>query len=89
MTGAASASTSEPASKLPYRVAVAAALAGSFSLGDAAWEFVRSAAGGVAIGLAVGWIGQRLQRRLSDAPLAIFLSVRRRARERSQDGCDR
>ena len=29
----------------------------------------------MAVGLAVGWIGQRLQRRLSDVPLAIFLSV--------------
>ncbi|MEA2149604.1 MAG: monovalent cation/hydrogen antiporter, partial [Solirubrobacteraceae bacterium] len=58
-----------------YRIAVAAAVAGTFSMGDAAWEFVRTAAGGALFGLAVGWAGQRLQRRLSDVPLAIFLSV--------------
>jgi Na+/H+ antiporter len=58
-----------------YRVAVAAAVAGTFSIDHAAWEFVRGAAGGVLAGLAVGWIGERLQRRLNDVPLAIFLSV--------------
>src|SRR6266513_2345040 len=38
-----------------YRVAVAAVVGGSFSLGDATLKFFLDAAGGVAIGLAVGW----------------------------------
>ncbi len=71
----AEAMLNDAAALVAYRVAVAAALAGTFSLGDAAWEFARAAAGGVAIGLAVGWIGQRLYRRLNDVPLAILLSV--------------
>jgi CPA1 family monovalent cation:H+ antiporter len=58
-----------------YRVAAAAAVAGTFHFADAALDFVRSGAGGVAVGLAVGWVGQRMQLRLTDAPLAIFLSV--------------
>ncbi len=39
-----------------YRVALAAITAGTFSLGDAGGEFVKGAVGGVAIGLAVGWV---------------------------------
>jgi CPA1 family monovalent cation:H+ antiporter len=58
-----------------YRVAASAAVIGSFQLAHAALDFLTSAAGGVVIGLAVGWVGQRMQRRLTDVPLAIFLSV--------------
>jgi CPA1 family monovalent cation:H+ antiporter len=71
----AEAMLNDAAALVAYRLAVGAALAGSFAIDEAAWEFVRAAAGGVAVGLAVGWIGRRLQRRLSDVPLAIFLSV--------------
>lgn len=71
----AEAMLNDAAALVAYRVAVGAAVAGSFALDAAAWEFVWSAAGGVAIGLAAGWVGQHLQRRLSDVPLAIFLSV--------------
>jgi len=39
-----------------YKVAVAAAVSGSFSLGDASLRFVLGAAGGIAIGFAVGWV---------------------------------
>ena len=39
-----------------FRVALAAAIAGSFSAADAALDFVVSAVGGVAIGLAAGWV---------------------------------
>jgi monovalent cation/hydrogen antiporter len=39
-----------------YRVAVAAVVAGSFSIADAGLNFVLGAAGGVTIGVAVGWI---------------------------------
>jgi CPA1 family monovalent cation:H+ antiporter len=71
----AEAMLNDAAALVAYRVAVSAAVAGSFALDEAAWDFVLAAAGGVVIGLAVGWIGQRLQRHLSDVPLAIFLSV--------------
>jgi len=71
----AEAMLNDAAALVAYRVAVGAAVAGSFSLDEAAREFVLAAAGGVAIGLVVGWAGQRLHRRLADPPLAIFLSV--------------
>ena len=49
-----------------YRFAVAAASSGSFSLGDAGLRFVLVAAGGVAFGLAVGWLIAQVHRRLED-----------------------
>jgi CPA1 family monovalent cation:H+ antiporter len=71
----AEAMLNDAAALVAYRIAVGAAGAAAFSLDHALWEFVRSAIGGIAVGLAIGWAGQHLQRRLSDAPLAIFLSV--------------
>jgi CPA1 family monovalent cation:H+ antiporter len=71
----AEAMLNDAAALVAYRIAIGAAGAAAFSIDTAAWEFVRSVAGGVAVGLAVGWIGQRLQRKLNDAPLSIFLSV--------------
>jgi Na+/H+ antiporter len=65
----------DAAALVAYKVAVAATVAGTFALGSAVTEFVISVIGGVAFGLAVGWIGVRVQRRLADVPLAIFLSV--------------
>lgn len=65
----------DAAALVAFRVAVAAVVAGGFSLDGAALDFVTSAAGGVGFGLAVGWLGQRVQHRLADVPLAIFLSV--------------
>jgi CPA1 family monovalent cation:H+ antiporter len=71
----AEAMLNDAAALVAYRVGVAAVLAGTFALDEAAWEFVRTAAGGVLVGLAIGWAGMHLQRRLHDTPLAIFLSV--------------
>ena len=58
-----------------FRVALGAAIAGSFSVADAALDFVVSAVAGVAIGLAAGWIEVRVLRKLDDRPLAILLSL--------------
>jgi Na+/H+ antiporter len=58
-----------------YRVALVAAIEGTFSAGDAALEFVVSAAGGVAAGLVLGWLGVYVVRRQADASLSIFLTV--------------
>jgi monovalent cation/hydrogen antiporter len=52
-----------------YRMAVAAAVSGTFSFGEAAVELAVSAVGGTAIGLAVGWVGSRVLRRVSEAPV--------------------
>jgi Na+/H+ antiporter len=52
-----------------YRVAVAAAVSGTFSIGEAGVELVVSAVGGTAVGLAVGLVGSRILRRVSEAPV--------------------
>jgi monovalent cation/hydrogen antiporter len=52
-----------------YRMAVAAVVSGAFSLVDAGVELVVSALGGTAVGLAVGWVGSRILRRVSEAPV--------------------
>jgi Na+/H+ antiporter len=58
-----------------YRFAVVAVVSGTFSLGHAALEFVGNAAGGIAIGLAVGWLVAQARKRLDDAPTEIALSL--------------
>jgi monovalent cation/hydrogen antiporter len=58
-----------------YRVAVAAVVAGSFTLWEAGLRFVVGVAGGVAIGLLVGWLMAEVRRRLDDPPVEIVLSV--------------
>jgi CPA1 family monovalent cation:H+ antiporter len=58
-----------------YRAAVGAATAGTFSLGSAAIELVLVAVGGVAIGLAVGWVLNALKRRVEESEIEITLSL--------------
>src|SRR5205807_6501660 len=58
-----------------YRVAVAAVVGGSFSLGDAGLRFVAGAAGGIAIGLAVGWLIAEIRKRTQDAQTSITISL--------------
>jgi monovalent cation/hydrogen antiporter len=58
-----------------YRVAVAAVVAGSFSLADAGLKFVLGAVGGVAIGIAVGWIVAQIRKRTTDAQVSVTISL--------------
>ena len=58
-----------------YRVAVTAAVGGSFSALDAGVEFVTSAAGGVGIGLVVGYVVGEVRRRLDDIPTELTISL--------------
>ena len=58
-----------------YKFAVAAVLTGSFSLPEAVLQFFLSAGGGVAIGLAVGWLVAEVRRRIEDAPTEIAISL--------------
>ena len=60
---------------IAYRVAVAAAVGGTFSLGEAAIDFVVAAGGGVAVGLAAGWVIGEVRRRLDDPPTEITVSL--------------
>jgi monovalent cation/hydrogen antiporter len=58
-----------------YRIAVAAAVTGSFVAWQAGLRFVVTAAGGVAVGLLVGWLVAELRRRLDDPVVEIVVSV--------------
>jgi monovalent cation/hydrogen antiporter len=65
----------DAAALVAYRVAVAAAVAGTFSLLDASVEFLLAAVGGVALGLAVGYVVGEIRRRLDDPPTEITISL--------------
>jgi Na+/H+ antiporter len=58
-----------------YKFAVAAVVTGAFSLGEAAGEFVLNVAGGIAIGLAVGYLVRQLRKRLDNPPVEITVSL--------------
>lgn len=60
---------------IAYRFAVAAVVSGSFSLLQAAGEFVIGVAGGVAIGLAVSWACAELLKRIEDRPTEAVLTL--------------
>jgi CPA1 family monovalent cation:H+ antiporter len=57
-----------------YRVAIGA-IGGGFSLAEAGLEFVLGAAGGIAIGLAVGWVIAEIRKRLDDPPVEVTISI--------------
>ena len=58
-----------------YRIAVAAAVSGGFVAWQAGLRFVVTAAGGVAVGLLVGWLVAELRGRLDDPVVEIVVSV--------------
>jgi monovalent cation/hydrogen antiporter len=58
-----------------YRIAVAAAVGGSFVVWEAGLRFAAGVAGGVAVGLIVGWLVAVVRRRLEDPPAEIVLTV--------------
>jgi CPA1 family monovalent cation:H+ antiporter len=58
-----------------YRVAVTAALGGTFSIVDAGLELVGAVAGGIAIGLAVGYVVAEIRGRLDDVPTELTISL--------------
>src|SRR5438270_4018342 len=53
-----------------YRIAVAAAVTGSFSPRHASWQFLTAATGGLVIGIAVGFIVMRLHGLTRSVPVA-------------------
>src|ERR1700726_4075945 len=60
---------------ISFRFAVAAVLTGTFSLGQASVQFLLVAAGGIAVGLAVGWLATQVQKRLDDPPVQTMFSL--------------
>src|SRR5256885_1216827 len=60
---------------ISFRFAVAAVLTGTFSLGQASAQFLFVAAGGIAVGLATGWLATQVQKRLDDPPVQTMFSL--------------
>jgi len=60
---------------ISFRFAVAAVMTGSFSLTEASTRFLFVAAGGICVGLAVGWLATQVQRRLDDPPVQTMFSL--------------
>jgi CPA1 family monovalent cation:H+ antiporter len=58
-----------------WRLAVAAAVAGSFSLGDAVVELLLVAGGGTLLGVAIGYAVALLRRRVDDALIEITITL--------------
>lgn len=58
-----------------YRIAVAAVVTGSFSLGEAGLRFLLTGIGGAAVGLVVGWLVREVRRRVDDPPTEITISL--------------
>jgi CPA1 family monovalent cation:H+ antiporter len=58
-----------------YRFAIAAVVTGSFSLFDASWHFVLNVVGGIAVGLAVGYLIRQLRKRLDNPPVEITIAL--------------
>jgi monovalent cation/hydrogen antiporter len=58
-----------------YRFAVIAAVTGSFSLAHATWKFFVSVIGGIAVGLAVGYVIRQVRRRIDHSPTEITIAL--------------
>jgi Na+/H+ antiporter len=58
-----------------YKFAVAAVVTGSFSLARATGDFALNVVGGIAVGLAVGYLIRQLRRRLDNPPVEITVSL--------------
>ena len=58
-----------------YKVAVAAAVGASVSAGHTVLEFFRDAGGGIAIGLAVGWLIAEVRKRVTDINTELTISL--------------
>src|SRR5438309_7867582 len=60
---------------ISFRFAVAAVMTGHFSLAAASTRFLLVAAGGICVGLAIGWLATQVQRRLDDPPVQTMFSL--------------
>jgi monovalent cation/hydrogen antiporter len=58
-----------------YKAAVGAALGSAFSLLDTTGRVLWNVVGGIAIGLAVGWLVRQLRRRVDDPPIEVAIAV--------------
>jgi monovalent cation/hydrogen antiporter len=56
------------------RTAIVAAAAGTFSIWDAGWHLVVNIVGGIAFGLAIGYLIRRIRRPLDNPPLEVTIA---------------
>jgi CPA1 family monovalent cation:H+ antiporter len=60
---------------ISFRFAVAAVMTGTFSLNQALLQFLLVAAGGIGVGLAIGWLAAQVHKRLDDPPVQTMFSL--------------
>ena len=58
-----------------YKAAIGAAVGGTFSLLDTSGRIVLNVIGGIAIGLAVGWVVRQVRRRIDNPPVEVAIAV--------------
>jgi monovalent cation/hydrogen antiporter len=58
-----------------YRVAVVAAVSGTFSVWEASLRFVWSVVGGIAIGLVVGFLTAEVRKRIENPPVEVTIAL--------------
>ena len=58
-----------------YRVAIAAVVHGAFSMRDIGQGFIVAVAGGLAVGLAVGWLIRQVRKRIDNPPAEVTLAI--------------
>ena len=58
-----------------YKAAVGAAVGGTFSLLDTSGRIVLNVVGGIAVGLAVGWVVRQVRRHIDDPPVEVAIAV--------------
>ena len=58
-----------------YKTAVAAAVAGTFSLWDASWHLVLNILGGIAVGLGVAYVVRQVRKRVDDPPTEVAIAL--------------
>jgi CPA1 family monovalent cation:H+ antiporter len=58
-----------------YKVAVTAAVAGTFSIWDASWRLVVNVVGGIAVGLVVAFVVRQIRRRIDHTPTEVAIAL--------------
>ncbi len=58
-----------------YKYAVAAAVAGTFSLWNASWHLVLNVFGGIAVGLGVAFVVRQVRKRVDDSPTEVAIAL--------------
>jgi Na+/H+ antiporter len=58
-----------------YRVAIVAAVSGTFTISEISWRFVWAVVGGVGIGMVVGFLVAEVRRRLDNPPIEVTIAL--------------